>query len=213
MQGGGGFQGEQPPPPPPPLRLGTIAASHSSTCLLQAPAFATRADLGRSPNLQVDFATGEGLAECLEALAAGGRRLVAVVNCAAVSQVGAEARAGWCRPVLTPTVLVPASAPGCSTHHHTAACNCRCWPSPCAVRQPAACEADPAAAAAVNVPTRLLDALERHKCGCGGGRAGPAGRKAMCSGHGPDARGTRPHRRAFHPQQPATGSSAGATRC
>lgn len=32
-----------------------------------------------------------------------------------------------------------------------------------AVSQPAACERDEAAAAAVNVPTQLLDALQRHR--------------------------------------------------
>ncbi len=36
--------------------------------------------------LQVNLATGEGLDECLEALTAGGKRLVAVINCAALSQ-------------------------------------------------------------------------------------------------------------------------------
>lgn len=38
--------------------------------------------------LQVNLATGEGLEACLEALTAGGKRLVAVINCAALSQVG-----------------------------------------------------------------------------------------------------------------------------
>ncbi|KAL4436541.1 hypothetical protein ABPG75_003680 [Micractinium tetrahymenae] len=61
---------------------------------------------------QVDLANGEGLDACLADLTAGGRQLVAVVNCAAISQ-------------------------------------------------PAACERDPAAAEAVNVPAKLLDALER----------------------------------------------------
>ena len=56
---------------------------------------------------QVDLATGEGLAECLQELGP----LAAVVNCAAISQ-------------------------------------------------PVACERGFAAAAAINVPSRLLDALE-----------------------------------------------------
>ncbi|KAI7836218.1 hypothetical protein COHA_009899 [Chlorella ohadii] len=67
---------------------------------------------------KVNLATGEGLDECLEALTAGGKRLVAVINCAALSQ-------------------------------------------------PAVCEAHPEAAAALNVPTKLLDALERHKAAKG----------------------------------------------
>ena len=64
--------------------------------------------------LQVNLATGEGLDESLQALTADGLQLVAVINCAAISQ-------------------------------------------------PAVCERDPAAAAAVNVPTHLLDALDRHQ--------------------------------------------------
>lgn len=67
---------------------------------------------------KVNLATGEGLDACLEALTAGGKRLVAVINCAALSQ-------------------------------------------------PAVCEAQPAAAAALNVPTKLLDALELHKAAKG----------------------------------------------
>ena len=62
----------------------------------------------------MNLATGEGLDACLEALTCNGRQLVAVINCAAISQ-------------------------------------------------PAVCERDPAAAAAVNVPTHLLDALDRHQ--------------------------------------------------
>lgn len=47
--------------------------------------------------LQVNLATGEGLEACLEALTAGGKRLVAVINCAALSQVWAASAfgSGW----------------------------------------------------------------------------------------------------------------------
>ena len=74
-----------PPPPPPPARPQLACPSPSALpqcCASPMPACP-----------QADLATGEGLDACLAALTAGGRRLVAVVNCAALSQVRAMAGA------------------------------------------------------------------------------------------------------------------------